>query len=244
MLALLLVSSQATGQEANPDGPSFNCELAKSAAEIIICAVPELAARDRALAKSYADARARAATWSFASDGPADAALQWFETDRRTEWEWREKNCKDVACLERWYVKRKAVLDWIAYSDDGLGDTGIEDIRQLEDGSVLIAYGMATHTRNVLWSVAANDYKMLPDGDITFLSERPILFKVEWSKAYWKEGGAFWFDSIRDENNAIISITAPEDGGLCMSREEFLLKSNFTAEMLRLVTASEVCVRT
>jgi hypothetical protein len=74
--------------------PSFNCNFAKSRAELIICNDPELARKDRDLAALYKKALG-------SSSDPA--ALR-----RATviAWHEREKNCMDSACINEWYKSR------------------------------------------------------------------------------------------------------------------------------------------
>lgn len=74
---------------------SFDCALAKSTTEHLICDDDELAALDRDLSGLLTQAK---------QEANDKAALN---ADTRTAWNWREKNCRDKACLLQWYSERK-----------------------------------------------------------------------------------------------------------------------------------------
>ena len=92
---------------------SFDCAKARSDAEKLICATPALSAADEELAGIYRRARER-----MARSGPESEQAQWFKSNAVADWNWRDKNCQDVPCLAGWYRQRKALLLWIASSDD------------------------------------------------------------------------------------------------------------------------------
>lgn len=239
--AIVAAEAQSFIQYAADNEPSFNCRLARSAAEKLICADPGLAKLDRQLNDYYEAAKARAAESTFIGDAPQDPSA-WFEADNNAEWTWREENCQDKPCLLRWYTKRRAVLQWIAESDYGLGDGGIKSVRQLRNGDTIISYSMAAYVGNVIWKVSEGAYVRLPNGDIEVVSEEPFFYKVLWQKAYFNEGGAFWFDTLRGKNNMIIDILRPENDEWCMARDEFFAKTNFPSKIVERVTADEICI--
>jgi uncharacterized protein YecT (DUF1311 family) len=91
-----------TGISGN--GPSFDCNKAKSQAELIICGDTELSNRDVALSDLYQKAK------SAASDKQA------FNLQSKLEWRLRETQCKDRNCLISWYDKRSTQLNQIIVS--------------------------------------------------------------------------------------------------------------------------------
>jgi uncharacterized protein len=97
------VDAQTTSATIRPR-PSFDCAKAKSTAELLICADPELSKMDDALSETYKAAKAAA------MDRVA------FNQENNREWEWRERNCSDRACLIGWYTHRKAQLSAVIAS--------------------------------------------------------------------------------------------------------------------------------
>jgi hypothetical protein len=79
-------------------GPSFDCRKARSVAEKMICADPQLAERDRELGRLHARAK------SSAPDALA------FRRQNDEEWRRRESSCRDRECLLRWYDERREQL--------------------------------------------------------------------------------------------------------------------------------------
>ncbi|WP_175774374.1 lysozyme inhibitor LprI family protein [Burkholderia anthina] len=90
---------------------SFDCGKAKSIPEFLICHDPDLAADDRDLAATYQQAK----------DAVIDKAA--FADRTRKQWNFREKNCRDKACLVSWYAYQKRVLAKIAQT----GDVSVQD---------------------------------------------------------------------------------------------------------------------
>lgn len=78
--------------------PSFDCALARSRAEKLICGDEDLARADRELGAIYARAKAAA---------PDRRA---FQRDSDEQWRWREQNCRDRECLRQWYADRREQL--------------------------------------------------------------------------------------------------------------------------------------
>jgi hypothetical protein len=79
--------------------PSFDCRLARSVTEKLICSDAELARLDRDLGRLYA--RAKAAS--------GDAAA--FRRQQQVEWRRREQTCKTRDCLIDWYAYRRRQLN-------------------------------------------------------------------------------------------------------------------------------------
>ncbi len=101
----------AAPQQAQPsDGPlqqtSFDCGKAGSIPQYLICHDPELAASDVSLADLVQKARAAV----------QDQAA--FSDRIRKQWNYREKNCKDKACLASWYAYESGVMTRIAQTAD------------------------------------------------------------------------------------------------------------------------------
>lgn len=85
---------------------SFDCAKARSIPEYLICHDPDLAAADRELAALFQQAKAAA------QDRVA------FTERTRKQWNYREKNCTDKACLMAWYAYQTNVLTKIAQTGD------------------------------------------------------------------------------------------------------------------------------
>jgi uncharacterized protein len=83
---------------------SFDCSKARSDAEHLVCGDAELAADDVQLAAIYTQAKA------VVQDQAA------FRDRTRAQWNYREQNCHDRVCLQRWYVDQKVALEQVARS--------------------------------------------------------------------------------------------------------------------------------
>lgn len=81
---------------------SFNCDAAKSTPETLICSQAELAQKDRELAILVEQARA------------AVSDKKSFKDRLRRQWNYREKNCIDIDCLNDWFTYQKNILMQIA----------------------------------------------------------------------------------------------------------------------------------
>jgi uncharacterized protein len=101
-------------------GPSFDCEKARSRAEHMICADPELSDLDASLARTYKQAREIA---------PDKAA---FDRDNQNELQRREATCFDNACLFEWYFNRGNRLAKLILSRPYAADRG-QSCRPLYD---------------------------------------------------------------------------------------------------------------
>ncbi|WP_322032186.1 hypothetical protein [Paraburkholderia sp. J76] len=78
---------------------SFHCPRNASASERLVCNDPTLSALDDKLAALYRSA----------FDATTDTAA--LEADRVSQWQWRQHNCKDKACVTDWYDRRIAELE-------------------------------------------------------------------------------------------------------------------------------------
>ncbi|WP_322042319.1 hypothetical protein [Paraburkholderia sp. J67] len=94
-LALFATLAVSTAAQA----ASFKCPHNASASERIVCNDPTLSALDDKLAALYRTA----------VDATPDATA--LEADRLSQWQWRQHNCKDKACVTDWYNRRIAELE-------------------------------------------------------------------------------------------------------------------------------------
>lgn len=78
---------------------SFHCPRNASASERLVCNDPTLSALDDRLAALYRNA----------VDASSDTTA--LEADRVSQWQWRQHNCKDTACVTDWYNRRIAELE-------------------------------------------------------------------------------------------------------------------------------------
>jgi uncharacterized protein len=96
-LLLALFAAGAMAQSAF--AVSFRCPHNGSASEKLICNDPDLSSLDDKLAVIYRRAKDAA---------PSAEAI---EADRVAQWQWRQHNCKDKACVEDWYQRRIRELE-------------------------------------------------------------------------------------------------------------------------------------
>ncbi|MFP6561374.1 lysozyme inhibitor LprI family protein [Paraburkholderia sp. B3] len=94
--AFVLFASLAGASLAH--AASFRCPHNASASERLVCSDPQLSALDDKLAALYRSA---------VEATPDTTAL---EADRISQWQWRQHNCKDKACVADWYDRRIAEL--------------------------------------------------------------------------------------------------------------------------------------
>lgn len=94
-----LPSVSAPAAASQHYNPSFDCSKAKSQVELLICQDQQLSELDADLEEKFLQAR------YVAKDKTQ------FRLQARQEWTWREQNCKDKACLLRWYQKRAQQLE-------------------------------------------------------------------------------------------------------------------------------------
>jgi len=85
---------------------SFDCSKAKSIPEYLICHDPDLAAADRDLAVTYQKA-----------NGAVSDKAALFDRARK-QWNFRERNCRDKACLLSWYQYESDTFNTIAQTGD------------------------------------------------------------------------------------------------------------------------------
>lgn len=95
--AIALFASLAGSPFAN--AASFHCSRNASASERLVCNDPSLSALDDQLAALYRNAL----------DASSDTTA--LEADRVSQWQWRQHNCKDKACVADWYNRRIAELE-------------------------------------------------------------------------------------------------------------------------------------
>lgn len=234
-----LVLGSLSGGPVFAEGPSFSCQAKLNDVEVMICADEELAALDAALAPVFVAARAKAEKW-----GPQ--ASDWFMSDARADLGWRNRHCVgDRHCLLTWFVKRRGVMRLLAEAENGFGVEGrLEPVSQLENGDLVLSFAMGTYHQNVLYRAQPDRFELLPDGLIKVLSVRPLLYRVDGQKGYFAEGGAFWFNSIRDDRHRIIQMVRADDADLCMKVEDFVTRTNFPPSMFDGVADDEICLST
>ncbi|SAK98779.1 lipoprotein [Caballeronia fortuita] len=97
LAACLLLTS--LGAISVSHAASFRCPRDASASERIVCADPALSSLDDKLAAVFRAAHEAA---------PDPTAL---DADRVTQWQWRQRNCKDKACVADWYTRRISELE-------------------------------------------------------------------------------------------------------------------------------------
>lgn len=97
-LAKIAPPAPQTAAPATRINPSFDCRLARSIPEKMICSDAELAQIDRELGRVYALAR----------NATSDRAA--FRRQQNEEWLRRESTCRDRDCMLEWYAQRRDQL--------------------------------------------------------------------------------------------------------------------------------------
>ncbi|WP_134166399.1 lysozyme inhibitor LprI family protein [Paraburkholderia caballeronis] len=100
------VASSTAEAGAHTYETSFDCSKARTLNEYLICHDSDLAASDKELGALYQQAK------------EAATDKQAFADRTRKQWNFREKNCHDKACLVSWYSYQKDVLTKIAQTGD------------------------------------------------------------------------------------------------------------------------------
>lgn len=88
------VEHVAGAEGSNRSSPSFDCKQAKSTVELLICGDDDLSSLDKELSTLFTQAKLVA---------PNKAG---FLAETHKAWNWREKNCRNKACLMNWYAER------------------------------------------------------------------------------------------------------------------------------------------
>ncbi len=183
----------------------------------------------------------------------------WFDTENDNATSWLLKNCADMQCASRWYDRRKAFLEWIVVSDHHFGDYGLAQLVSLRANHVLFSYGMATHTRNVIFSfqdfpseqsnqvlcsIGECHFTEIRNGQINVNELANGQMKIAESKGYFlNSGGAFWVDLELDAWGRISAMGTTSPYKDCMAKEDFLKKtSSFSSSELEQLSSNEVCV--
>ena len=155
VFSLLIVSSSAYGA-------GFDCSLAKSSIEKLICADAELSNADEELSKTFSDMKGKAQRPDLL-------------TKSQFEWLRHRDECKDKSCLTHEYKARNELVgNWIEYENKTLPKAG-GDV-QCTDRPECWPEGSAMHTGLTLVAklkkVSAQLEKMHADL-ITLLSSSP-----------------------------------------------------------------------
>ncbi|MCP1120758.1 lysozyme inhibitor LprI family protein [Robbsia andropogonis] len=88
----------AAGASISAHAASFDCKKGQSFSEKVVCETPYLSRLDDQLAAAY----------KHALDVTPDR--QALEDSRVAQWQWRQKNCRDAACVTNWYERRLSEL--------------------------------------------------------------------------------------------------------------------------------------
>ena len=105
----------------------------------------------------------------------------------------------------------------------------------IDPNLLLFKASSATRTNNIIFHIALNQLSALPSGEIEFLDKS---FIARGTKSYFKEGGAFWYDSIRDYNGKIIEFLDTENGD-CFTNQAFF---DYFVEELSATGRDKLCV--
>ena len=95
------IKAREVGNNIAPsdEGPSFNCAIAKSKTELLICNDHQLSAMDKELAKIHAEAKS------------TTLHPDQFKKFNQRRWKERESECTTRECLIQWYAARKGELE-------------------------------------------------------------------------------------------------------------------------------------
>ena len=146
------------------------------------------------------------------------------------------KSPVNVACVEQCNYNQETLVKlnnnyyYLSYEND----FGIE-AEFIHPNLLLFKAFSATRTNNVIFHIALNQLSALPSGEIEFLDKSFIARRT---KSYFKEGGAFWYDSVRDYNGKIIEFIDTENGD-CFTNKAFF---DYFVEELSATGRDKLCV--
>jgi len=146
-------------------------------------------------------------------------------------------NYDRVICAESCYLDEDSILfigDKFWYIYDLYNSYGHKaNFVQTLDNKIHIELYEITHTKNILFDTNTNQFSYLYDGRLNFHEDYYI---AEYTKNYFKNGGAFWYSAKRDYNNNIIklldlktnfsSCEEADNFSLTGALYEFILQSN------------------
>lgn len=113
-------------------------------------------------------------------------------------------------------------------------DLGI-NAEMVSENIILFKAQMVTHTRNLILNIKHETLSMLPNGDIEF-ENNSILVKGQ--KSYLKGGGAFWYNSKRNNDGDLIEFVDVKSG-VCIPKNKFYEQIE---KLLNKAGKDELCV--
>lgn len=136
------------------------------------------------------------------------------------------KSPVNLTCVEQCNYNQESLVkfDNNYYYLSFENDFGIE-AELIGSNLLLFKAFWASRTSNIIFDTALNQLIVLPSGEIEFLDK---TFVAKETKSYFKEGGAFWYNSVRDYNGKIIEFLDMESDD-CFTKDAFF--ENFVEEL-------------
>lgn len=95
-------------------------------------------------------------------------------------------------------------------------DFGI-NAKVISNELILFEAYMFTHKRNVVLNINLGEVIEFPDGNLEFLADGVLVYN---QKSYFKNGGAFWYDSKIDYKGELIELIDAKYGE-CLNSDDF-----------------------
>lgn len=132
-------------------------------------------------------------------------------------------------------------LSLLSYADGPRPLVERVEIKSLENiyGIHLIQYE-TTHRRNYIIDFDNASMTYIGDGDVEFTPNGNIINRFK--KSYFTNGGAFWYDLIRNPTGNVIQILDREDANNCYKEKDLI---NFDISITKILKAqgkNELCV--
>ena len=77
------------------------------------------------------------------------------------------------------------------------------DIDLIDKNKILFKIQNATHQANLVFNIKKQKINRLPNGNLSFQENYIVVYN---NKSYYKEGGAFWFDTKIDYNQNFLEV--------------------------------------
>ena len=206
------------------EAASFNCEIAKSNIEKLICSNPEISSLDENLSKSYIDAKSKAQKPDFL-------------TKDQIEWLERRNKCKDELCLKNEYKSRVEFLaKWSKYENECADRAGCwpsgsamsTELLAREDAANKLSRLQKKHNELIkLWASSPNS-----SGEI--MPESRVISALTAQQSSWEKYKV-------DECELIGSLTGA--GGLWPSTHATICELNLIEVRLLSIDSAIKCIK-
>ncbi len=121
-------------------------------------------------------------------------------------------------------------------------ESGVIQVKHIAGEIFVVQVSSVNRLRSYLVFGNRGDVNFLSDGDVQIANRKELIFRVDERKAYFKQGGAFWYDALIDRDGNIVAIVTLNFGSstVCMSRHRLDRVSRLD---LSRVEEGQVCFR-